>query len=130
MSSALDTVNAYFSNLAEGRVPEALALFADDVIWHQPGANKFSGTHTGPDAVASILGQMVEDTSGTFIVAPTGPAMVNEDHVTVPLSFSGTKGNESLNQPGIDLFIVRDGRIAEVYLFSSDPDAEDRFWGN
>jgi len=34
-----------------------------------------------------------------------------------------------MDQPGIDLLRIVDGKIVEVWLFSSDPEQEDAFWG-
>ena len=34
-----------------------------------------------------------------------------------------------LDQHGVDVFRVAEGRIAEVWLMSEDQEAEDRFWG-
>ena len=38
------------------------------------------------------------------------------------------KGNEKLNDPGIDLFKIEDGKIQEVWTFAEQQSAEDTFW--
>ncbi|MEU4602232.1 nuclear transport factor 2 family protein [Kribbella sp. NPDC023972] len=40
-------------------------LMADDIVWHQPGANRFSGTHQGRAAVDQLLGAMMTVSAGT-----------------------------------------------------------------
>lgn len=37
----------YLDALAAGDFAALAAVFTDDVAWHQPGANKFSGAHVG-----------------------------------------------------------------------------------
>ncbi|MBX9246077.1 nuclear transport factor 2 family protein [Actinotalea ferrariae] len=120
---------AYFDALARGDVPAAMALFDPGVVWHQPGANRFSGDHDGVEGVAALLGGMMETSQGTFQLAVTGPTMVNGELVAVPVQFSGSRDGMSMDMPGVDLLTVRDGKIAEVHLFSSDGAAEDEFWG-
>lgn len=120
---------AYFGALATGNVPEAMGLLSTDVVWHQPGANQFSGDHAGVEGIGALLGGMMQASEGTFQLAVSGPAMVNGELVATPVRFSGTRSDASMNMTGIDLLTVRDGKIVEVHLFSEDGPAEDVFWG-
>lgn len=123
-------VARYFEALAAGDVPTAMAQFSPEVIWHQPGANRFSGRHHGPDAIGVLIGGMMEVSAGTFVVAVAGPAMVNGDLVAVPVRFTGEReGAAAMDMAGVDLLTVRDGLIVDVRLFSEDGPAEDAFWG-
>lgn len=119
----------YFDALGRGDVPTAMAQLSADVVWHQPGANRFSGDHRGLEGVGALLGGMMEASQGSFQLAVTGPAMVNGDLVAVPVRFSGRRDAGSMDMAGVDLLTVRDGKIAEVHLFSEDGAAEDDFWG-
>jgi uncharacterized protein len=120
----------YFESLAKGDVPGAMGLLSPDVVWHQPGANRFSGDHVAADGVGQLLGAMMEVSGGTFQLAVTGPAMVNGELVAVPVRFSGQRAGASMDMGGIDLLTIRDGRIVEVHLFSEDSPTEDTFWGH
>lgn len=120
---------SYFDALASGDVPAAMALLSPDVVWHQPGANRFSGDHHGLEGVGALLGRMMEVSGGTFQLAVTGPAMVNSDLVVVPVRFSGQREGVAMDMTGVDLLTIADGAIVAVHLFSEDGDAEDRFWG-
>jgi ketosteroid isomerase-like protein len=120
---------SYFDALDRGDVPAAMALLSPDVVWHQPGSNRFSGDHFGIDGVGSLLGGMTEASQGTFQLAVTGPAMVNGEFVAVPVQFSGKRTDVWMDTSGVDLLTIRDGKIVEVRLFSADGAAEDAFWG-
>ncbi|WP_102159083.1 nuclear transport factor 2 family protein [Zhihengliuella halotolerans] len=120
---------AYFEALASGDVPTAMAQLSPQVVWHQPGANRFSGEHAGVEGVGALLGGMMEASNGSFQLAVTGPAMVNGELVAVPVRFSGTNADASMDMAGVDLLTVRDGKIVAVHLFSADGAAEDAFWG-
>lgn len=119
----------YFEALAAGDVPTAMAQLGPQVVWHQPGANRFSGEHVGVEGVGALLGGMMEASNGSFRLAVTGPAMVNGELVAVPVRFSGTNADASMDMAGVDLLTVRDGKIVAVHLFSEDGAAEDVFWG-
>jgi ketosteroid isomerase-like protein len=121
--------DAYFEALGSGDMPSAMGLLSPEVIWHQPGANRFSGDYTGIDEIGALLGGFMEASEGTFELAVSGPAMVNGELVAVPVRFSGQRADMSMDMSGVDLLTVRDGKIAEVHLFSEDGLAEDAFWG-
>lgn len=120
---------SYFDALGRGDVSTAMAQLSEAVVWHQPGANRFSGDHAGVEGVGALLGGMLEASEGSFRLAVTGPAMVNGDLVAIPVRFSGRRGSVSMDMAGVDLLTIRDGRIVEVHLFSADGAAEDEFWG-
>ena len=119
----------YFDALGRGDIPTVMAQFSDAVVWRQPGANRFSGDHVGLDGVGALLGGMLEASEGSFQLVVTGPAMVNGELVAVPVRFSGSRADASMDMAGVDLLTVRDGKIVEVHLFSEDGSSEDSFWG-
>ena len=124
-----DVSASYFGALSQGDVPTAMSLLSPDVVWHQPGANRFSGDHAGMDAVGALLGGMMAASAGTFRLTVDGPAMVNGALVAVPVRFAGELPTVSMDMAGVDLLTVREGKIVEVHLFSEDGAAEDAFWG-
>ena len=119
----------YFEALRRGDVPTLMDQFAQDVVWHQPGENRFSGIHRGVDSVGALIGGMMQVSDGSFALEVTGPLMVNGDLVAVPVRFTGRREDASMNMSGVDLLTVRDGKIVEMHLFSEDGAAEDAFWG-
>lgn len=119
----------YFEALRRGDVPTLMDQFAQDVVWHQPGENRFSGIHRGVDSVGALIGGMMQVSDGSFALEVAGPLMVNGDLVTVPVRFTGRREDASMDMSGVDLLTVRDGKIVEMHLFSEDGAAEDAFWG-
>ncbi len=125
----LDVARRYFDALEAKDFATVAGMFAEDIVWHQPGANRFSGTHRGSGAVGEMIGGMMTVSEGTFALATTGAATANGALVAVPVHFAGRRAGASLAQDGIDLLRIVDDKIAEAWLFSSDPQAEDSFWG-
>ena len=103
-------------------------MLSPAAIWHQPGNNRFSGTHTGIAAVGGLLGQMTEVSKRSFAIAAANRFMANGDLVAVEIEFSGERDGVKLSRAGIDLLRFSEGRIVVMWLFSSDPAEEDSFW--
>lgn len=125
----LAVVDKYFDALSGKDFDTVASLFADDIVWHQPGDNRFSGTRRGSAAVNEMIGGMMTVSEGTFELALTSALLANGSLVAAPVHFSATREDAAMSQNGLDLLRVESGRIAEVWLFSSDPSGEDAFWG-
>ena len=56
-------------------------------------------------------------------------AASNECVVAASVVSIAEKGADKLNDPGIDLFKIENGKIQEVWTFAEQQSAEDTFWG-
>ena len=125
----INTVQKYFDSLAKGDLETLGSLFAEDVIWHQPGQGKLSKTYKGKNEVFGLFGQFMEISQGSFRIDSVGHIMANENFVSTTLHFSAKKANgQSISMDGVDLMKIENGKIKEVFLFSADQPAEDAFW--
>jgi len=126
----IELVRSYFDAVAKGDFDAVGKIFADDIVWHQPGNGSLSGTHRGKQAVFGLLGRFMERSGGTFRIDSVGPLMAQGDRVATPLHFRAEKPGASMAMSGVDVLrIDGEGRICEVWLFSEDQAAEDAFWG-
>ena len=125
----IELVRSYFDAIAKGDFETVGKIFADDIVWHQPGNGSLSGTHRGKEAVYALLGRFMERSGGSFRIDSVGPLMSQGDRVATPLHFSAEKPGASMTMSGVDVLRIEDGRICEVWLFSEDQAAEDAFWG-
>lgn len=122
-------VRQYFDALVAKDFAGVGALLADDIVWHQPGKNRFSGTHRGSDAVNAMIGGMMTVSEGTFELGLTTDPMANGDLVAAPIHFGAKRDGAEMSLDGIDVLRVDGGKITEVWLYSADQKAEDAFWG-
>ncbi|MDX3660538.1 nuclear transport factor 2 family protein [Streptomyces sp. ID05-26A] len=129
MNSPLAVVTTYFEALESGDFATVAAQFADDVVWHQPGDNRFSGVHRGSDAVGAMIGGMMSVSEGTFSLKRNASLMVNGDVVAASVRWTAKRSGAEMDGTGVDLMRVADGKVAEVWLFTADPAEEDTFWG-
>lgn len=91
------TVRRYFEAVQTGDVGTLTALLSPDVIWHQPGHNRFSGTHTGLGSVLAMIGGMMEASNGTFRIDEVGDLMANRGTVAAPISFSAQAAGREMS---------------------------------
>jgi len=127
--TGIDISKAYIRAVQTGDQTTLGQLISPDVIWHQPGNHRFSGTHRGMAEVGPMLGKMMEISKGTFTITHASHFMANGDWVAITLEFAGEANGITMKQPGVDLIRIEGGRIVEVRLFSSDQAQEDLFWG-
>jgi len=125
----IDIAKTYIKAVQTGDQAMLGRIISPDVVWHQPGNNQFSGTHSGMAAVGPMLGKMMEASKGTFTISRADQYMANGDWVAITLEFAGEANGIKLKQPGVDLIRIEGDKIVEVRLFSSDQSQEDVFWG-
>lgn len=125
---AIDVFNTYNDALAKGDFGAVFDVMADDIQWHQPGKNPMSGIIAGKEALGAHLGKFAEKSAGTFKVL-TNWVSSNDNFVAANVTFMADRGNgDVLDMNGIDLFRIEEGKIQEVWLFSSDQILEDIYW--
>ena len=125
---AMGLFNTYNEALIKGDFAGAFDVMADDIKWHQPGSNPLSGVISGKQALGAHLGKFAEKSNGTFKVI-TNWASCNGCFVAANVTFVADHSNGSkLDMNGIDIFRIENGKIQEVWLFSSEQDIEDSFW--
>lgn len=120
-------VRQYFEHLVSGNLEVVGKLFASDVVWHQPGASRVSGTYRGAANLFEHLGRLMTLTQGTFRIE-VDEIMGNGDLVAARIRFVAHRSGRNLAMNGIDLLRVDGGQIREVWLFSADQSVEDAFW--
>jgi uncharacterized protein len=128
-STNIDIARTYFEAVQTGDMATLGQLLDEAIVWHQPGANQFSGEHKGRDAVFRMLGSMMEASRGTFAIDKVHSLMANGDLVAAAIHFSGRRDDASMSMDGVDLLRFAAGKITEMWLFSGEPAVEDAFWG-
>jgi uncharacterized protein len=93
--------------------------FDDDVTWHAPGTNRFSGQFRGRAAAMQRLGRMRE--AGIAIRFDVHDVVANDEHAValVHLHLEVADGRR-YDQPQVQVAHVRDGRIVEFWSMNQD----------
>ena len=123
-----EAVGRYAAAAAAGDMEALASTLSDGVVWQQPGANQLSGDHVGPDAVVAHLGRFMQLSGGTFTLE-TESVVESGSLVVATVRFTASRpGHPDLDQRGVDVFRVVDGKIVEVWLIGEDQGTEDAFW--
>jgi ketosteroid isomerase-like protein len=93
--------------------------FDDDVTWHAPGTNRFSGQFRGRTAAMQRLAQMRE--AGISTRFDVHDVVANDEHAValVHLHLEVADGRR-YDQPQVQVAHVRDGRIVEFWTMNQD----------
>ena len=126
-NEVMKVFHAYTEALSRGDFEAAFETMADTIVWHMGGESSLSGIIKGKQALGERLGEFAKRSNGTFRVM-TEWAASNDCFVAASVVSLAEKGNEKLNDPGIDLFKIEDGKIQEVWTFAQYQTVEDKFW--
>ena len=126
-NEVMKVFNTYTEALLRGDFEAAFETMADTIVWHMGGESSLSGLIKGKQALGERLGEFAKRSNGTFRVM-TEWAASNDCFVAASVVSLAEKGNEKLNDPGIDLFKIEDGKIQEVWTFAQYQTVEDKFW--
>ena len=126
-NEVMKVFNTYTEALSRGDFEAAFETMADTIVWHMGGESSLSGIIKGKQALGERLGEFAKRSNGTFRVR-TEWAASNDCFVAASVVSLAEKGNEKLNDPGIDLFKIEDGKIQEVWTFAQYQTVEDKFW--
>jgi ketosteroid isomerase-like protein len=100
--------------------------FADDVVFHITGRNALTGDHRGKQVVLTRLFQAWEEAFGGLEIR-IHDVLANDDHVVVLSDRRASRDDRTLDMRSATVYHVRDGKIAEAWLFEWDPYAVDEF---
>ena len=62
----VDRIIDGYAAFAKGDFAALNDLFAEDIMWHEPGRNQLAGDFRGREAVYEMFGRLMEITAGSF----------------------------------------------------------------
>ncbi|MEO3813019.1 nuclear transport factor 2 family protein [Sphaerisporangium sp. B11E5] len=102
-------------------------LLSDDVVFHVPGRGPLAGEYRGKEEVLRYLGQLSAMTQSTLRFEPQA-FLASEDHAAVILRAQGERGGQEMDDNGVHLFRISDGKISERWSYPQDTYAVDAFF--
>ena len=102
-------------------------LFAEDAVWHVPGASVMAGTYEGRDAIFRFLGRLPKQTGGTY-GSRLIDVLASDERAAALYRATGQRDGRTLDLDQLLLFRLDDGMIREVLALPSDPAAFEAFW--
>jgi ketosteroid isomerase-like protein len=124
-----EVIRRGFEAFSSGDMQALNELFADDIVWHAPGRNQLSGDHKGKEAVFETFRKLFELTGGTFKVE-LHDILANDEHVIVLARATAEREGRTLDDNGVQVFHLKDGKVTEQWLHPGDVYADDEFFGS
>ncbi|HEV8166900.1 MAG TPA: nuclear transport factor 2 family protein [Actinomycetota bacterium] len=122
-----DLVRRGYDAFSRGDMQTLRELFHPDIVWHAPGRNQLAGDHRGVDAVLGYFGRTMELTGGAFTVE-VHDVVAGDEHTVGLQSVHAERGGRTLDDNGVLVFHLRDGRVTEVWQYWADPYAADELF--
>ena len=122
-----EIVRSGFDAFAKGDVDTLRQLFDQDAVWHVPGRSPLSGDHRGMDAILGFLARTMELTGGTFR-AEVHDVVANDEHAVAIYVTRGEREGRTLESRDVLVSHIRNGKLAEAWLLSTDLYAVDEFF--
>jgi len=126
-NEVIEVFNAYTEALSKGDFEAVFDIMSDNIVWHMGGESSLSGIIKGKQVLGERLGEFTKRSNGTFRVI-TNWAASNDCFVVASVVSLAEKEDQKLNNPGIDLFRIENGKIQEVWTFAEQQEKEDKFW--
>ena len=118
-----------YDAFGKGDMDTIRSLFAEDIVWHSPGRNPLAGDYKGVDAVLETFGKVFEMTGGTFRLE-IHDIIANDEHAVVLVRAMGERGGKKLDDKGVQVWHLKDGKATEQWLHPGDAYASDEFFSD
>jgi ketosteroid isomerase-like protein len=116
-----------YQAFAKGDLAVLEQLMTEDVRWHVAGRTPLSGTYEGRTAVFEFFGKVMELTEGSFQVEPL--TLLADDHYgCAPVRITAHRGDRHLDVMNVQTSRLVDGRVAEFWDTTTDPEASEDFY--
>jgi ketosteroid isomerase-like protein len=101
--------------------------FAEDAVWHVPGAGIMAGTYRGRAEIFRFLARLPKETEGTYR-SKFIDALASETRGAGLYRVRGEREGRAIDIDQLLLFTIRDGVVTEVLALPTDPAAFEAFW--
>lgn len=118
------------------RVYEAMAnrdveafeqLHTDDCVLHVSGHGRLSRDAEGRAGVLGVFREGLEAPDFT-VRTRVHDVLASDDHAVALVHAIVERGDRSIDQPLVQVFHCRDGKVSEIWEYLWDQEADARFW--
>jgi ketosteroid isomerase-like protein len=117
-------VRSAYEALSRGDMATLAGLLHEDVVWHE-SAPGMEGDYVGREETLTFLGRVFEGIEMTSM--EIHDVLASDDHVVIMHEDSMTAGGRSLTAKYLDVYHVRDHKLAEHWHLALDPKADEAF---
>jgi uncharacterized protein len=117
-----------YAAFAKGDFAVLNDLFAEDLLWHEPGRSQLAGDYRGREAVYEFFGRLMELSEGSFQLELQA-VFADDEHGVALVVSSASRGGQSVQATDAHIFRMRDGQVAEFWNATTAPYAYDELFG-
>ncbi|MGH2785334.1 MAG: nuclear transport factor 2 family protein [Actinomycetota bacterium] len=122
-----EIVRKGYDAFVRGDIEGVAGFLHPDVIWHVGGTSPLSGVYKGHGELIALFGRLAEYTDGSISISARD-ILTSDDHVIVLTRLTGKRGDRMLEDDGVAVFKVADGKATEVWVFAENQGAIDAFF--
>jgi ketosteroid isomerase-like protein len=116
-------VETFVNAFGEGRLDDALSLLHDEFVVHAAGGVPYSGDYLGAEGFSELIAKILP----VLDLTPSSEMqyVADGDQVVLHyrLTFTAHATAKSVEMSVAEVFVVRDGLIAELDVFYKEPSA-------
>lgn len=124
MAGSAQLVQQLLGAARAGDAEGVQSLVTDDFVWRLPGRGRIAGDARGADGLIERLQTVL----GAGVRPQLLDVLEGDGHVAVLQHNQADANGRRLDVRVVNLYTVREGRIARQETFFSDQEHADRFW--
>jgi ketosteroid isomerase-like protein len=121
-----ELVRRLYEARGSGRTDDALALVAEEVVWHIPGGDEQAAEVRGKGALREYWGRV--EAAEADVAFSIHDVLANGEHAVALTEVTMNRAGATLVTRQIGLFHFADGEISEAWFYDEDPAAVHAFW--
>lgn len=110
-----------------GDLTAVAGFLSPDAAWHVAGTSQLAGVYKGHEELFAFFARLWEMTAGTVSITARD-ILASEDHAIVLTTLKASRGEEHLEDDGVAVFKIADGKATEIWVFAEDQTKMDAFF--
>lgn len=125
-TETLSAVRKYCEAWQSGDLATLVNCYSDDFTLHYFGRSPLAGDHVGKPAALAALQKVTQLTNRKLI--EVHDYLASDDHAVVLARERFERGGKTLDVGRVLVYDVKDGELAECWVYDDDQRAVDAFW--
>jgi ketosteroid isomerase-like protein len=122
-----DLLRKGYSAFMAGNIETVLGILDESIVWNVPGRSPIAGTYKGPQEVLGFFGKLAEHSGGTFSLDVVD-ICANDTYGYVNVRGTATRDGKSIDQAGMHVWRIVNGKAVEFLSYTEDQYVEDEFF--
>jgi hypothetical protein len=104
-------------------------ILDENVVFHMPGNNVFSGDYQGRERALELLARVVQWSGGSMRIT-LHDILANEQHSVLLYTVEAKRGVRAVSYRYVEIYHIRDGCITEVWGSCTDQTTFDQYYSD